>query len=89
MLDFRQPPLKLSRGGFHLIWEPLHPLLGKPEPHRFWDTKNGVCYYCFLLLLLLLLLLFDIVIVISFSHLLGNFKWGLKIDMHKTHPIKC
>ena len=38
---------------------------------------------------LLLLLAIVIVIVISFSHLLGNFKWGLKIDMHKTHPIKC
>ena len=38
---------------------------------------------------LLLLLAIVIVIVVSFSHLLGNFKWGLKIDMHKTHPIKC
>ena len=40
-------------------------------------------------LLLLLAIVIVIVIVISFSHLLGNFEWGLKIDMHKTHPIKC
>ena len=49
ILDFRQPPLKL-RGGFHVIWEPGHPLLGKPDPPLLSGTKNGI-YYCCLLLL--------------------------------------
>ena len=37
ILDFRQPPLKLS-GGFHLIWEPVHPILRKPDT-RSQETK--------------------------------------------------
>ena len=37
ILDFRQPPLKLS-GGFHLIREPVHPILRKPDT-RSQDTK--------------------------------------------------
>ena len=79
ILDFRHPPLKLSRGGFHVIRETVHPLLGKPDPHRLWDTKNGVCYYYCLLLLLLLATALAIVIVIVVWYCSWR-KWKLICD---------